>query len=176
MNLFKKIKYKIGKKMGLKNETVETLRAKGIKIGENVDIINSLIDYYVEIGNNVTITNATILSHDASTKKFLGKTKFGKVIIGDDVFIGLGAIVLPGSIIGNKVIIGAGAVVSGKIEDNSVIVGNPSKKICTFDSYIAKHKEKMLPNNTFDTPVNRNKKQIDEIRNNVSGVDIFYDN
>lgn len=49
---------------------------KDIKMGQNVDIINSFIDYgfgfLVTIGNNVTITNATILAHDASTKKELG--------------------------------------------------------------------------------------------------------
>ena len=176
MNIFKKIKYKIGKKLGLKNENVETLRAKGLKNGENVDILNSVIDCYVEIGDNVTITNATILSHDASTKKFLGKSKFGKVVIGNDVFIGLGAIVLPGSIIGNKVIIGAGAVVSGKIEDNSVIIGNPCKKVCTFDEYIAKHKNNMNDQNTFDTPVDRTKKDMDNIRKILQGGAIYYDN
>ena len=53
--------------------SVEYLRSQGVKIGQNVDIINSNIEhchsFLVTIGNNVTITNATILAHDASTKK-----------------------------------------------------------------------------------------------------------
>ena len=128
MKLFKKIRNFLGRKLGVPCEDVNDLKKRGIKVGENVDIINSRIDNYTEIGNNVTITTATVLTHDGSTYKFLGKSKIGKVVIGNDVFIGLGSIILPGSIIGNKVIVGAGSVVSGKVEDNSVIVGNPAKK------------------------------------------------
>lgn len=43
--------------------------------------------------------------------------------------VGAGAIVLPGSKIGKYCIIGAGAVVKGVIEDYSIMVGNPAKKI-----------------------------------------------
>lgn len=176
MGLIKKLKLKIKKALGIEKDGIDDLRKKGVIIGNNVDILNSIVDNYVEIGNNVTITNATILSHDASTKKFLGKSKFGKVVIGNDVFIGLGAIVLPGTIIGDKVIVGAGAVVSGKIESDSVVVGNPCKKICSFDEYIEKHKRKMNKDNTFDTPIERSKKQMDEIRNQIKSGEIFYDN
>ena len=63
-----------------------------VQIGKNVDSINSYIDsgfgWLITIGDNVTITNATILAHDASTKKSLGYTKVGRVDIGDNVFIG----------------------------------------------------------------------------------------
>ena len=145
--MFHKLKLFIKKKLGVPKDDTQSLINRGIKVGKNVDILSSRIDDYVEIGNNVTITNATILTHDASIKKFLGKSKIGKVVIGNDVFVGLGAIILPGTIIGNKVIIGAGAVVSGKIEDNSVIVGNPCKKLCSFDDYILKHKNKMNDKN-----------------------------
>ncbi|MCD7710451.1 MAG: hypothetical protein LUI04_03750 [Porphyromonadaceae bacterium] len=47
--------------------------------------------------------------------------------IGDNCFIGAGAIILPGSRIGDNVIIGAGAVVKGEIPSNSVVIGNPCK-------------------------------------------------
>lgn len=176
MKLFKKIRNFLGRKLGVPCEDVNDLKKRGIKVGENVDIINSRIDNYTEIGNNVTITTATVLTHDGSTYKFLGKSKIGKVVIGNDVFIGLGSIILPGSIIGNKVIVGAGSVVSGKVEDNSVIVGNPAKKICTFDEYIAKHKNKMTEKNTFDTPINRSREQIDFVKNQLLPGEIYYDN
>lgn len=54
-------------------------------------------------------------------------------MIDENSFIGAGAIVLPGSRIGKNCIIGAGAVVKGNIEDNSIIVGNPAKKIGNTD-------------------------------------------
>jgi acetyltransferase-like isoleucine patch superfamily enzyme len=116
--------------------SVEALRKRGVKIGENVDILNSLIDgghgALISIGNNVTITGVRILSHDASTKKFLGYSKVGLVEIGDNVFIGQGSIILPNTKIGNNVIIGCGAKILGnitigdnvKIGANSVVLHN----------------------------------------------------
>lgn len=51
------------------------------------------------------------------------------IVIGNNVWIGYGAQVLPGVTIGNDVIIGAGAVVVNDIGDNSVAVGVPAKKV-----------------------------------------------
>ena len=45
--------------------------------------------------------------------------------IGHDVWLGYGAMVLPGARIGNGVIVGAGAVVRGSIPDYAVVTGNP---------------------------------------------------
>lgn len=163
----------IKKLAGTYKENINELRKRGVKIGENVDILNSTIDgrfgFLISIGNNVTITNATLLAHDASTKKFLGKSKIGKIEIGDNVFIGLGAIVLPNTKIGNNVIIGAGCVVSGVIEDNSVMIGNPAKKLCDFDKYIEKHKLNMekvpvFNNNSGKISVEDKKQMIDKIK------------
>lgn len=80
--------------------------------------------FLIEIGNNVTLTNTTILAHDASTKIPLGKSRIGKVHIGNNVFISWGSIVLPNISIGNNVIIGAGSIVTSDIPDGSVACGN----------------------------------------------------
>jgi virginiamycin A acetyltransferase len=48
-------------------------------------------------------------------------------VIGNDVWIGQGARILPGACIGDGVIVGAGAVVQGVIPPYSVVVGNPAK-------------------------------------------------
>lgn len=135
--------------------SIKSLRANGAIIGENVEIWSSKIDqkhsYLLEIGNNVTISDARILLHDASTKRELGYSKVGKVKIGNNVFIGADAIILPGITIGNKVIIGAGAIVSNNIPDNSVVVGNPSKVICTYDEYIKKNKMLLKESPKYNT-------------------------
>ena len=47
-------------------------------------------------------------------------------VIGNDVWIGMGAIILPGTVIGNGVIVGAGSVVSGNVSDYSIVGGNPA--------------------------------------------------
>lgn len=63
------------------------------------------------------------------TERNSGK-EFGKpVIIGDNVWIGGGAIINPGVTIGDNVVIASGAVVTKDIPDNEVVGGNPAKKI-----------------------------------------------
>ena len=52
-----------------------------------------------------------------------------KIVIGKDCFIGCNTIILKGTVIGDGCVVGAGAVVSGKFEDNCVIIGNPAKVI-----------------------------------------------
>ena len=133
---------------------VQDLKKKGMSIGENVHIYNSFIDetYFslIQIGNNVTITNASILAHDASTKKFMGYTKVGKVKIGDNVFVGYGSIILPETTIGNDVIIGAGTVVKGSVPSDSVIVGNPWKIIGSTAEYVEKNKKALNEGAIYD--------------------------
>jgi maltose O-acetyltransferase len=73
----------------------------------------------------------------------LGYTRIGKVEIGDRVFIGTAAIVLPGVRIGNDVVIGAGSVVSQDIPDNVVACGNPARALGSTDEWIAQKKLEM---------------------------------
>jgi acetyltransferase-like isoleucine patch superfamily enzyme len=51
------------------------------------------------------------------------------VTIGDDVWLGAGAIVLPGVSIGDGAVIGAGSVVTRSVAPNEVWAGNPARKI-----------------------------------------------
>ncbi|WP_079933322.1 hypothetical protein [Carboxydocella sp. ULO1] len=80
--------------------STEQLIKLGLQVGENFKREREVvIDYshcwLIKIGNNVTLARRVhILAHDASTKSFLGYTKIGNVIIGDNVFIGAGSIVL----------------------------------------------------------------------------------
>lgn len=137
--LYEKIKNKIHE------NPVDKLRRFGAVIGNNVHIYDgggTIIDYnyapLLKIGNNVTISSSTLLLHDASMKKELHFVKVGRIMIGDNVFIGCGSIILPNVKIGNNVIIGAGSVVSKNIPDNTVAVGRPIRTIGTYDEYMDK--------------------------------------
>ena len=125
--------------------TISELRSHGLKIGNNCHIYTNAIDtdhgYLIEIGDNVTISHAEIQAHDASTKKMLGYSKVGRVVIGNNVFIGTRAIILPGVRIGSNVVIGAGAVVSRNVPDNSICAGNPAKVIGSYDDFKSKNEE-----------------------------------
>lgn len=57
------------------------------------------------------------------------KTQTAPVIIGNNVWIGGGAIIMPGVSIGNNVVIGAGSVVTKDIPDNVIAYGNPCRVV-----------------------------------------------
>ncbi len=178
MNIKTLFGYILGKRK--ENKYIEALKKRGLKIGQNTDIVNANIDwgycYLIEIGNNTTITNASILAHDASTKKRLGYTKIGKVKIGNNCFVGMGSIILPGVTIGNDVIIGAGSVVREDIPDNSVVAGNPAKKVCDTETYFEKNIARLKVAPKWDTVWKD--KSADEIKEmqycleNTMGYDI----
>lgn len=111
------------------------LRMLGVKIGNNTMIsLGAKIDVHrgkVSIGNNCLITSGVkILSHDGASRMIdyndLGN---GEVVIGNNIFIGVNAIILKGVHIGDNSVIGAGAIVSKNIPAQSLVVGNPGKVI-----------------------------------------------
>jgi maltose O-acetyltransferase len=58
-----------------------------------------------------------------------GNGQMRPVVIGDDVWIGTRAIILPGVRIGQGAVVGAGAVVSKDVPSWAVVVGNPAKVV-----------------------------------------------
>ncbi|VBB39419.1 Bacterial transferase hexapeptide family protein [uncultured Spirochaetota bacterium] len=88
------------------------------------------------IGNNVImapecliLTNNHSFSRTDIPIKVQGADKEETVVIGNDVWIGMRVIILPGVKIGNGVVIGAGTVVSKDVPDYSVLVGNPARVV-----------------------------------------------
>lgn len=55
------------------------------------------------------------------------------VVIGDDVWIGTGSIILPGVNIGNGSVISAGSVVTKSVPEMCLVGGNPAKVIRRFN-------------------------------------------
>jgi carbonic anhydrase/acetyltransferase-like protein (isoleucine patch superfamily) len=100
--------------------------------------VDSLSDLVVIGENFISAPGSIILAHDASTITHSGKTRVEKTIVGNNVFLGANAVVLPGSTIGDNCIIGAGSVVSKIIPPNMVVAGNPGKVIMSVDEYIKK--------------------------------------
>ncbi|MEG1395009.1 MAG: sugar O-acetyltransferase [Clostridia bacterium] len=88
-------------------------------------------DGNIIVGNNVMFAPNVIVAtagHPVEPSLREKGCQFNKdVVIGDNVWIGAGVIILPGVKVGNNVVIGAGSVVTKDIEDNVVAVGNPCK-------------------------------------------------
>jgi maltose O-acetyltransferase len=109
------------------------LVADGLRLGEQPHVaqplyIDGLHPWLITIGDYVTLgPYVAIITHDASLYHYTASTRLGRVDIGDRVYVGVGAIILPGTKIGEDSVIGAGAVVHGEIPPGSLAVGNPAK-------------------------------------------------
>ncbi len=117
----------------------------GIKIGKDVRFTGKNVSFgsepfLIEIGDHVTITpGVKFQTHDGGVAlfrdEFPGLNVYGRIKIGNHVFIGEDAMIMYGVTIGNNVVIGARSVVTKDIPDNSVVVGVPGKVIKTLDEY-----------------------------------------
>lgn len=119
-------------------------RKVGVVIGEGCRIYITDFGsepFLISIGDKVTITSGVkLLTHDGSTWLISNSNgrryqRYGKICIGNNVFIGVNSIVLPGVEIGNEVIVAAGSVVTSDVPPNSVVGGNPAKVLMSFDAY-----------------------------------------
>lgn len=97
-----------------------------------LDVMKVTIGDNVLFGPNVQIYTAT---HPLNAKERATMLEFAKPItIGNDVWVGGGAIICPGVTIGNGAVIGAGSVVTKNIPDNVFVAGNPAKEIKKIDN------------------------------------------
>lgn len=105
--------------------------------------------WIITLGNNVHITkNVEFITHDGATLLFRDKHQKLEITkpisVGDNVYIGVNTIILPGVTIGSNVIIGAGSIVTKNIPDNSVAVGVPAKVVKSIEEYYEKAKHDSL--------------------------------
>ena len=149
----------------------------GVKIGSNCRVyIKSFGSepFLISIGNNVTLTlGVTFITHDGATCLVLNESgqryqKFSNIEIGDNVFICVNTIIMPGVKIGSNVIVAAGSVVSKSLQSNAVYAGVPANKIMSFDAYEKKVKsqyvnnEDLLNESTYEEKVHRAVQLIDQ--------------
>lgn len=120
----------------------------GVKMGSDVFFESREIStepYLVTIGNHVQITKGVmLLTHGGAhvaRNKYPDFDTFGRITIGDWVYIGSNSLIMPGVTIGDNVLVAAGSVVTKSIPGGVVVAGNPAKIICTIDEYIEKNRK-----------------------------------
>ncbi|MGW5787432.1 sugar O-acetyltransferase [Streptomyces sp. NPDC003757] len=98
------------------NYNLTALDVAAITIGEDC-----------QIGPNVQLLTPTHPLEPGPRRDKLEAAR--PIVIGDNVWLGGGAIVLPGVTIGDNAVIGAGAVVTKDVPANVVAVGNPARPV-----------------------------------------------
>lgn len=91
-----------------------------------LDVVKVTIGDRTQIGPGVQILAA---DHPRDPAQRRAALEFGRPIaIGANVWIGGGAIILPGVTVGDDAIIGAGAVVTRDVRAGATVVGNPARE------------------------------------------------
>lgn len=149
MNIIDRIRYKTASF----EKRTDLIKKMGVNVGNGCEIYSDVSfgsePYLVTIGDNVRIANGCkLITHDGgiwvlrNLKLLENGDFFGKIVIGNNVHIGMNSIIMPNIKIGDNCIIGCGAIVTKDIPDNSVAVGIPAKVIETIDEYYNKNKHR----------------------------------
>lgn len=113
----------------VKSAGVKFVDSSNVFIGQNVTFDN-IYPEYITIGKRARITTGTkIFTHFLDVTKPPYSFYTGKVVIGDNVFIGANSLIVKECTIGNNVVIAAGSVITKDIPDNWIVGGAPAKKI-----------------------------------------------
>lgn len=109
---------------------------RGITLGNNSGLgVRYFVRGPLSIGENVMMgPDVTILTNGHNIERadipMMQQGGFVKgVVIGNDVWIGMRSIIMPGVKIGNGVVIGAGAIVTKDVPDYTIVGGCPAKVI-----------------------------------------------
>jgi acetyltransferase-like isoleucine patch superfamily enzyme len=108
-----------------------------IRFGNGVGLAGTRIGctHRVEVGDHTGLSDARIIDsdfHDArsSSSNRQNTEAAGKpVVIGSNVWMGAGSMILKGVRIGDNAVVGAGAVVASSVPANAIVFGNPAKVI-----------------------------------------------
>lgn len=133
---------------------------RGVRMGERCKIVNSSRTsfgsepYLIKLGSHVEVSgNVTFITHDGAAwvtrEQHPDLDVFGTIKIGNNVFIGNGSILLPGTEIGDNCVVGAGSLVRGKLEGNSIYAGVPVRRIRSMAEYTEKIISLGLPTKGF---------------------------
>ena len=148
------------KKIIFSNE--DYARQLGVSIGKGCKIATTHFGsepYLIEIGDHVQITQGVrFFNHGAAwvfREEIPDLDVFGKIKIGNNVYIGNNALIMPGVTVGDQVIIGAGAVVTKSVKSNQIIAGNPAKVI----GEVEELKKRLLPYNMKSKGMNYDEKK-----------------
>lgn len=126
-----------------KRNPIKYAKRLGVTMGQDCSITGKVSfgsePYLVSIGDHVQITdNVRFFTHGGGWVFRLEDPSFdtfGKIELGNNIYIGSGSMILPGVRIGNNVVIGSGSVITKSIPNNVIVAGNPARILSTFQSY-----------------------------------------
>lgn len=119
---------------------------RGVRMGSGCSVFSGVSfgsePYLIRLGDNVKVTSGVhFVTHDGGMHvlrqedAYAQADLFGEISVGNNVFIGINSIILPGVKIGDNVVIGAGSTVTVDIPSDSVAAGVTCRVIKSLESY-----------------------------------------
>ncbi len=134
LNTFRESKYLYFKEKGYKIARYISPNVNGdFVIGENSIIMDGVtIQPKVTIGDNSFLWGGAMLGHHATIKNHCwitgGCLIGGSVTIGEKSFLGIGTIITQEIAIGSSCVLGAATYITSNMEDETVLISNPTDK------------------------------------------------
>jgi len=150
--MIQRILRRASREVQVRRDPIAYARSLGVRVGQDCWFIATgpgtwgSEPYLVTIGDRVLITNrVSFVTHDGAIwpfrRQFPDIDRFGPITVGNDVFLGLGAMLLPGVTVGDESVVGAGAIVHRDVPPRTIVAGVPARPICTIDEYFTKHEQ-----------------------------------
>ena len=114
----------------INNAVGDVVIGDNTRIGIHCTVIGPVtIGSHVNLAQGITVTALNHNFSDPSLRIDEQGVSTKAVVIGDDVWIGANAVILPGVTIGSHVVVAAGAVVTKDVPANTLVGGVPAKII-----------------------------------------------
>lgn len=134
---------RLAEAVGGQEAKIRLLRKSGVRIGERCRIYTDNFGtepYLVRIGDHCTITSGVrFITHDGSCwvlrDDLPNLQDFGPIVVEENCFIGVDAVILPGLRIGPNAIVGAGSIVTKDVPPGVVVGGVPARVLMTIAQY-----------------------------------------
>ncbi len=147
--MLRQIKYFWDMRISCRGDQCRYARLMGVRIGRDCRILDDARNvfgsepYLVTLGDHVSITGGVnFITHEGGVwllrENDPDADVFTPITVGNNVFIGAKAMIMPGVRIGNNVIVAGASVVSRDVPDNSIVGGVPARIIGNTDEFIQK--------------------------------------